>query len=101
VRFLRRQLVERIHGAFTRVLARCLQLDPSTLRERLHPKVGEEVMGDPQLGACIEASTPAPEPLAVDEASTGEIDRDPTSTESIDRLHVEVLGSLIVHEERL
>jgi hypothetical protein len=43
----------------------------------------------------------ASQPLAVQEVGPSEVDRDPSSTEPIDRLPVEVLGPLIVNQERL
>ena len=40
------------HGPFAGALAGRLQLDPGALGERLHPEVGEELVGDSQL-ACV------------------------------------------------
>jgi len=48
----------------------------------------------PQLPACIETSALTSQPLTVDEVCTSEIDRDPRPTQSIDRLDIELLGSL-------
>jgi hypothetical protein len=58
-------------------------------------------VGQPQLRTCIGASAFASEPFAVQKVSTSEIDRHPGSTEAIDRLDIELLGSLIVRQERL
>ena len=101
LRLLRRQLTERVDGASARMLAGRFQLDACALGERLHPEVGEEVVRRPQLRARIEAPALTSQPLTVEEVGTSEIDGHPGSTESIDRLDVERLGSLIVDEERL
>ena len=101
LRLLRRQLTQGVDGAFASVLAGRLQLDARALGERLHAEVGEEAVGRPQLPACINASALTSQPFAVEEVSTSEIDGHPSSTESVDRLDVELLGSLIVREERL
>jgi hypothetical protein len=40
-------LVTRVDGAFPGVLARRLQFERGSCGERLHPEVGEELVGDP------------------------------------------------------
>jgi hypothetical protein len=42
---LRGELVNRVHTPLAGTLARRLQLDPRPLGERLHPEVGEELVG--------------------------------------------------------
>ena len=55
----------------------------AALGERLHPEVGEELVGDPQLLACVKASALPSQPLAVQEVGPGEIDRHSRSTEPV------------------
>lgn len=81
------------------MLARRLQLDPRALRETLHPEVREQPVGDSQFLPCVDSSAFAPQPLAVDQVGSGQIDSDPSSTESIDRLDIEVLSRLTVGQE--
>ena len=78
-----------------------LQFDACALGERLHPEVGEEVVRRPQLCAGVKASPVTSQPFAVEEVGASEIDCHPRSAESVDRLDVECLGSLIVGQERL
>ena len=61
------------HGPFAGALAGRLQLDPRALGERLHPEVGEEVVGDPQLLARVKASALASQPLAVEQMRPREV----------------------------
>src|SRR5882724_996638 len=55
LRLLRGQLVERLDGSPAGALAGRLELDPRALGERLHPEVGEELVGGPELPACVVA----------------------------------------------
>ena len=91
----------RIHGPFSGMSARRLQLGPCTLGERVHPEVAKEVVGDLQLLARVKASAFASQPFAVEKVSTGKIDGDPGSAESLDRLDVELFSMLAFGEERL
>ena len=74
LRFLRGELVMRIHGPFSGMSARRLQLGPCTLGERVHPEVTEEVVGDLQLLARVKASAFASQPFAVEKVRAGKID---------------------------
>jgi hypothetical protein len=62
------------------------------LGERLGPEASEHAVGGPQLLARIDAALLAAQPLAVHEAGAGEVDRDATATEAVDRLPVERVG---------
>jgi hypothetical protein len=44
---------ERSRGSLASALAGRLQVDPRTLGKRLHPTVGQHLVGDPQLLATI------------------------------------------------
>jgi hypothetical protein len=58
-------------------------------------------MRGPQLLACIKASALTSQPLAEEEVSARQIRPDSCSTEPLDRVHIQFLGSLIFHQERL
>jgi hypothetical protein len=83
-----RELAQGIDTSSVSVLARRLQLDPRALRETLHPEVREEPVGDSQFLPCVHSSAFASQPLAVDQVGSGQIDGDPSSAKSIDRLDI-------------
>jgi hypothetical protein len=70
---LRGELVERAHGPLPGPLAGRLQLDPGALGERLHPEVGEKLVGDSQFLACVKASALPSQPLAVEQMRPHEV----------------------------
>ena len=67
LRFLRSELLDRIHGPFAGALTRRLELGPGALGKCLHAEVGEHFVSDPQLVTSVQATTLASEPLAVEE----------------------------------
>jgi hypothetical protein len=99
LRLLRGELVERVHGPLAGALACGLQLGPGALGERLHPEVGEEVVGDPQLLACVKASALASQPLTVEQMSPREVQKQACGLQTGDRLAVKRLGCFPSIEE--
>src|SRR6266550_507079 len=97
----RRQLTKGIDGASASVFAGSFQLDSCALGERFDVAVGEEVMRRPELLSCIDAPALTSQPLAVEQVGASEIHGHSRSTKSVDRLDIELLGSLIVRQERL
>jgi hypothetical protein len=51
-------------------------------------------VGDAQLLSCVEAPLLAPQPLAVQEVSTGELRNDRAAPEPIERLAVQRFGGV-------
>ena len=96
LRLLRRQLAKGIGGSSPNMLASRFQFNACTFGERLHPEVGEEVVRCPQLSSCIDEPALTSQPFTEEQVCTGEINRDPSPTESFNRLDVERLGSMIV-----
>src|SRR4051812_46355670 len=100
LRLLRGELVKRVHGPFAGMLARRLQLHPRALGERLHPELGEEVVGVPQLRACVQAPELAPQPLAVEQMRPREVEAKACRFQTVDGLTVQRLGGFPATEER-
>ncbi len=92
LRLLRSELVEGVHGPFPGALASRLQFEPCALGERLHPEVGEELMGDPQLIPCVKAAALAAQPLPVEQMRPRQVETKACRLQKIDRLSVERLG---------
>src|SRR4051812_1686116 len=100
LRLLWGQLIQGVHGPLAGALTGRLQLEPRALGERLHPGVSEELVGDPQLRASIESPPLTPQPLAVEEVCTRELDADACATEPAYRLLVELIGLVAGAEQR-
>jgi hypothetical protein len=62
------------------------------LGKRVHPQVGEALVGGPKQLARVDVAAFTPQPLAVEQVRTGEIDRHARSTESVDCCGIEFLG---------
>src|SRR6266536_4790664 len=62
-----------LNRAFADSLASCLQFATGPLGKRFGSDAAEHLMGDPQLFSRVNASLLAPQPLAVDEARSGEM----------------------------
>src|SRR3989442_11071115 len=65
-----------------------LELDPCALDEGLHPELGEEVVCRPKLGAGVEASPFASEPLAVQQVRAREVRSEEHTSELQSRPHL-------------
>jgi len=89
---LRGELVKGVHGPSAGALAGRLQLDPRALGEGLHPEVGEELVGDPQLLAGVEASALPSQPLAIQQMRPREVQEKSGRLQMVDRLAVQRLG---------
>ena len=72
----------------------------STLGKRLGPHPVEHVVRDAKLFAGVDSSVLAPQPLAVQQVSTSELDDDPSALQPLDRFGVESLGCLAFFEQR-
>ena len=70
------------------VLAGRTQLDACSLREALHPEVAEETVRDAQLLARLDVATNAPQPLAVHQMRTGEVEAQRRRSQEIDGVAV-------------
>src|ERR671918_59575 len=70
-----------LDGALADALARGHQLAPGPLRERLHPHLGEQVVGGPQLLARVEAPVLAAEPFAIEQVGACELHADARAAE--------------------
>jgi hypothetical protein len=57
-------------------------------------------MGRAQLLARVDAPALAAQPLAVEQMGAGELDADAGTPEARDRLAVEVLGGLVLAQQR-
>jgi hypothetical protein len=88
---LRGELIERFDGALASSLARREQLAPRALCERLGADLVKHLMCSAQLPAPVAAPPLAPQPLAVDQLSTGEVERPVGARQAGERLSVQDL----------
>src|SRR3954454_5595490 len=95
-----RQIIDGVGGVTASMLACRFQLDSRALSERLDAERVEQAARRPQLLARIEASASTPEPFPVEQMRAGEVDGHPSSTQPLDGLHVQVLGDVVVREQR-
>lgn len=86
---LERQLVPRVVGPLTHLLARGQQLVPGPLGEALGAGRQERLARDPQLLARIDPPALAPEPLPVEQARARELQAQAGPGQAFDRLAVE------------
>ena len=64
------------------------QLASGALGERLGAEPTEHLVCGAQLVTCVHAAALAPEPFAVQQPGTGELDADPGALQPLDRLTV-------------
>jgi hypothetical protein len=69
-------LVQRLHRSFPRAFAARSSSTRARSVKRLHSKIGEHLVIDPQLVASVQATTPTSEPLAVKEVRAGHVGSD-------------------------
>src|SRR5664279_3277269 len=100
MRFLRSELVSRIHGSFAGMLTCRLQLEPCALGERLHSKVCEEFVSGSQFLASVQAPVLTPQPFAVEEMRARELGRKPRAAQSFDRFAVQRFSRIAVCQQR-
>ena len=86
-----------------RALAHCLpggqEFPAGPLGEPLDAHGDQCLVGGPQLGARVDAATLPPQPLAVEELCSGELDVDRGAGEPVDGLPVEPLGAAVSAQE--
>ena len=96
LRFLRRQLVDRVERAVPDMLAGRLQLDARPFRKAFHPELAEELVGRAQLGARVDTTTLASEPLAIEEVCSGQVDSEGCRLKPLNRVAVQRFGGFAI-----
>jgi hypothetical protein len=91
-------VVEGLHSPFPRRFATRTQLNLRSIGKRLHSKVREHLVGNPQLIASVNPSTLPPQPLAVEQVGSGMVDRDARSCEPFDGFGIEVIGAEVIRK---
>ena len=99
LRLLRRELVERVGGPLSCMLARRLQFDPRALGEGVHPEVREELVRGSELVPRIDPAGSPAEPLPVDQMPAGQVEPKAGRLEPLDRLAVQRLGGVVLSEQ--
>ena len=97
---LRREVLAHLEVARARLRACGDQLSPGAVSERLHPHLGEHLLGDPKLLARLAAATLPAQPLAVDQPCAREFRTERRPAQPFDRLVKQRLGRLAVAHER-
>src|SRR6266705_4414397 len=88
LRLLSRQLHPPLHRAPAHRLTGSLQLPTSPLGERLSTDPAEHLVGNAQLLTSIHTTILSPQPLAIDQVSTGELRNHRAAREPLERLAV-------------
>src|SRR5207237_3706911 len=86
--FLRGEDVACVLGPSARRFSGGKQLATGALGEGLGPEVTEHLVCSAKLTTRVHTASLAPEPFAVEQMRTGELDADPRALESLDRLPV-------------
>ena len=96
---LRREILARLERTLAQLRTGGDQLALGALGERLHPDLGEHLLGGPQPLARLAGTTVAAQPLAEDQMCTGELNaRIPA--QSVDRLVISGFGIVALAEQR-
>ena len=97
---LRRELLARLERALAPLRAGGDQLAPGALGERLHPDLGEHLLGRPEPLARLAETRLAAQPLSVHEMAARELGPAPRPAEPLDRLAIRRLGGIAIGEKR-
>ena len=77
------------------------ELPTCTVGERLHTDRREQVVGDVELSARVDATVLAPEPFAVEQMGAREVGTPLRAAEPLDRFLIQAIGGLPLADERL
>jgi hypothetical protein len=94
VRLLCGECGDHVDASSARGLARGCQLASGLFGERRDAHVGQYLVCGAQVGAGIQAAALAAQPSAIEQVSAGELGAEPGAAEAVDRLVVQILGSL-------